>query len=160
MRKRNKILLLMVISMVLGYLPWYNFSAVSSYIVADFNLNAGAIGIILSIFQFGYVITVIITGWMADKIGKKNVVAWATLLTGIFSTLFVWLADGFYSILILRLLTGLSAGAIYAPGMALLSDWFPPEERGKAVGAYTGALTAAYAGGYFVAAPLQPLTGL
>ncbi|MFW6036158.1 MAG: MFS transporter [Halothermotrichaceae bacterium] len=157
MKKRNKILILMVISMVLGYLPWYNFSAVSSYIVEDLNLGAGSIGIILSIFQFGYVITVIITGWLADKIGKKNVVAWATLLTGIFSTLFVWLANGFYSILILRLLTGLSAGAIYAPGMALLSDWFPPEERGKAVGAYTGALTAAYAGGYFVAAPLASM---
>lgn len=149
----------MVISMILGYLPWYNFSAVSNYIVKDLNFTISDIGIILSIFQLGYVIMVILTGWLADKIGKKRVVAWATLFTGIFSTLFTWLANGFISVLVLRLLTGLSAGAIYVPGMALLSDWFPAHERGKAVGAYTGALTAAYAGGYFVASPLAGLYG-
>jgi len=31
--------------------------------------------------------------------------------------------------------------------MALLSQWFSPRERGGALGAYTGALVAAYAGG-------------
>ncbi|HHW61762.1 MAG TPA: MFS transporter, partial [Syntrophomonadaceae bacterium] len=77
-----------------------------------------------------------------------------TLLCGVFSTMFAFLAKDFTSVLILRLLTGLSAGAIYAPGMALLSNWFAPEERGNAIGAYTAGLTAAYAGGYFVAAPL------
>ncbi|MGM0603565.1 MAG: MFS transporter [Bacillota bacterium] len=159
MKKRNKILILMVISMILGYLPWYNFSAVSSYILKELNLTVSDMGIILSIFQVGYVITVVFTAWLADKVGKKKVIAWATLLTGIFSTLFPWLARDFYSVLILRLLTGLSAGAIYVPGIALLSDWFPKNERGKAVGAYTGALTAAYAGGYFIASPLAGYYG-
>lgn len=97
---------------------------------------------------------VLFTGWLADKVGRKKVVAWATLCTGLFSTLFAFMANSFTSILVLRLLTGLSAGAIYAPGMALLINWFPPNERGKAVGAYTGAISAAYAGGYFIAAPL------
>ena len=79
-------------------------------------------------------------------------------MTAIFSTLFVWLAKDFKSVLILRLLTGLSAGAIYVPGMSLLSKWFGPEERGKVLGAYTGAMTLAYAGGYFVAAPIAAAT--
>ena len=60
---------------------------------------------------------------------------------------------------ILRLAVGLSCGAIYAPGMAFLSSWFAPKERGKALGAYTAALTAAYAGGYLVAAPLAAAYG-
>ena len=159
MKEKNKILVLMIISMVLGYLPWYNFSAVSEYIIEEFNISTRDMGAILASFQLGYVIMVILTSWLADKIGKKMVIVWATLFTAIFSTMFVWLAKDFRSILILRLLAGLSAGAIYAPGMALLSDWFPPEERGKAIGAYTGALTASYAGGYFIASPLSAIYG-
>ncbi len=154
MSSKNRTLAWMAIAILLGYLPWYNFSAVSSYILVEFNLDTEDLGIILSSFQAGYVIMVIFTGWLADKVGRKNVVAWATLCTGLFSTLFAFMANSFTSILVLRLLTGLSAGAIYAPGMALLINWFPPNERGKAVGAYTGALTAAYAGGYFIATPL------
>lgn len=140
--------------MVLGYLPWYNFSAVSKYIAEEFSLTVNQTGIIMSSFQAGYVVVVLVTGWLADRIGERKVVAWATLCTAIFSTLFTFMAKGFASILILRLITGLSAGAIYVPGMALLSSWFPPDERGKVLGAYTGALTLAYAGGYFVAAPI------
>lgn len=154
MEEKNKVFILMVIAMVLGYLPWYNFSAVVKYISSEFSLNVNQTGMILSSFQIGYVIVVLITGWLADKVGEKKVVAWATLCTAICSTLFIWLAKDFVSILVLRLATGLSAGAIYVPGMALLSRWFEPRERGKVLGAYTGALTLAYAGGYFVAAPL------
>jgi MFS family permease len=43
--------------------------------------------------------------------------------------------------------------------MAFLSSWFPAKERGKALGAYTAALTGAYAGGYLVAAPLAATYG-
>ena len=154
MEKKNKIFIIMMIAMVLGYLPWYNFSAVLSNIVEDFGLSSRDTGMILSAFQVGYVIVVLVTGWLSDKIGPKRVVAWATLITAISSTLFVFLARGFLSILLLRLITGLSAGAIYVPGMSLLSQWFPKRERGKVIGGYTAALTMAYAGGYFIAAPL------
>ncbi|PKM90401.1 MAG: MFS transporter [Firmicutes bacterium HGW-Firmicutes-12] len=159
MTKRKKILALMCLTMLLGYLPWYNFSAVLKYIAAEFELTSGDIGIILAAIQFGYIVVVLFTGWLSDKIGENKVLAWATLLTGIFSTSFIWLAQGFKSILILRLLTGLSAGAIYAPGVSLLSNWFSSKERGMAIGAYTGALTAAYAGGYFIASPLASAYG-
>lgn len=159
MTKKRKILIFMCLSMLLGYLPWYNFSAVLKYIAAEFNLTSGDIGIILASIQFGYIIIVLLTGWLSDKIGENKVLAWATLLTGIFSTSFIWLAQGFKSILILRLLTGLSAGAIYAPGVSLLSNWFGSKERGMAIGIYTGALTAAYAGGYFIASPLASAYG-
>ena len=157
-KKKRIILYSMLISMVLSYLPWYNFSAVSSYISMDLGFSLSQTSMILSSFQVGYVIIVLFTGWLADKIGAKKVVAWATFFTAIFSTIFVWLAKDFKSVLILRLLTGLSAGAIYVPGMSLLSKWFDPNERSKVLGAYTGAMTLAYAGGYFVAAPIAANT--
>ncbi len=156
---KTRVLVLMCIAMLLGYMPWYSFSAVAKYLVEDFHLGAGQMGAILSVFQVGYVVIVVFTGWLADRIGPRKVVAWATVSAAIASTAFLFLARDFTSILILRLAVGLSCGAIYAPGMAFLSSWFGPKERGKALGAYTAALTAAYAGGYLVAAPLAAAYG-
>ncbi|NCB42309.1 MAG: MFS transporter [Clostridia bacterium] len=144
----------MLAAMFLGYLPWYNFSAVSKYITADLNLSVHQTGLILSSFQMGYVAVVLFMGWLSDKIGNKKVIAWATLFTAISSTLFAFLAKDFMSVFILRLLTGLSAGAIYVPGVALLSSWYPPNKRSGVIGAYTAAMALAYAGGYFIAAPI------
>lgn len=159
MSKKYKVLLIMVFAMILGYLPWYNFSAVSSFIQSDLLLSTREMGTILSVFQAGYVLTVIFTGWLADKFGRKKIVSIATLLTGVFSIMFSLLAKGFESTLFFRILTGLSAGAIYAPGIALLTNWFDKRDRGMAVGAYTAALTIAYAGGYFVASPIAAASG-
>jgi len=155
MKPRNKILLAMLFSMVMGYMPWYNFSAVVKFISEEYHLNSADTGFILSAFQAGYVIVVACVGWLADRISLKKILFYATLGTGVFSTLFIWGAQGKLSILGLRLLTGLSAGAIYIPGLALLARWFPPHRRGAAMGAYNAALVGAYAGGYLVASHLS-----
>jgi MFS family permease len=158
-RDRNRILVVMVVSILLGYMPWYNFSAVLRFISADFALTPEDTGLILAAFQAGYVLVVPFTGWLADRIGLKTVLFWATLATGLFSVLFAAAAQDKWTTLALRLLTGLSAGAILVPGMALISRWFPPSKRGGALGAYTGALVVAYAGGYFIAAPVAAAYG-
>jgi MFS family permease len=158
-QKKNQILTWMVISMIIGYLPWYNFSATLKYISQEFHLTSSDTGNIIACFQAGYVMIVLITGWLADKIGPKRVIMYATLLTAIFATSFVYVVHDKWSVMIMRLLTGCACGAIYAPGMALISNWFPPNQRGGALGAYTGALTAASAGGYFVAGPIAAAAG-
>ncbi len=156
---KTHVLALMCLAMLLGYMPWYSFSAVSRHMVQEFSLSAGQMGAILASFQVGYVLIVIFTGWLADRVGPRKVVAWATLFVALSSTAFLFLARDFASILVLRLAVGISCGATYAPGMAFLSAWFPPKERGRALGAYTAALTGAYAGGYLVAAPLAASYG-
>jgi MFS family permease len=157
MKSEDRLLVVMVVSIFLGYMPWYGFSAVSSPMCQEFGLTTSHMGLILAVFQLGYVLTVIASGMLADRIGNKPVLVGATLATGIFSLLFALFSRGFLSILVFRLLTGLSAGAIYAPGMSLLSSWYPPRRRGMALGAYTAALTASYAGGYGIAAPLASM---
>lgn len=154
MPKKHWILLWMSVAMIISYLPWYSFSAVLKYISQEFQLTASDTGQIFAAFQAGYVIVVILTGRLADKIGVKKVLFYATTLTAVFATAFVFLARDRDSVLVLRMLTGCAAGAIYVPGIALISNWFPPNERGGAIGAYTAALTAASAGGYFVAGPI------
>ncbi|HMM20539.1 MAG TPA: MFS transporter [Selenomonadales bacterium] len=159
MQERQTMLAWMSVCMVLSYLPWYSFSAVVNDISREFALTAGDVGAIIAAFQAGYVIVVPLTGWLADRAGAKQVVLGATVLTAVFSTGAALFTYDKSSILLLRLLTGCAAGAIYAPGMALLANWFPPRERGNALGSYTAALTVASAGGYFIAGPLSAAYG-
>jgi len=108
----------------------------------EFGLATSHRSLILAVFQLGYVLTVIASGILADRIGNKPVLVGATLATGIFSLLFALFSRGFLSILVFRLLTGLSAGAIFAPGMSPLSSWYPPRRPGFATGPDTAPLTA------------------
>lgn len=149
----------MSIAMALGYMPWYNFSAVLKYIAEEYRLTPADTGMILSAFQAGYVVVVTCIGWLSDRMSLTKILFYATLGTGVASTLFIWGAHGKMSILVLRLLIGISAGAIYIPGIALLTKWFPAHKRGGAIGFYTGALVMAYAGGYLVASHLSVTSG-
>jgi len=151
LQEKNRILFVMVIAMFLSYLTWYNFSALLNFIIEDINLTPGEVGIILSVFQGGYVIAVLFTGWLADFMGEKKVVLYSTLGTAIFSTLFAFFAKSFLSVLILRLFAGIFCGGIYVPGMSLLSNWFTSKQRGKSLGAYISGLTFSYAASYFIA---------
>lgn len=149
----------MLVSMALGYMPWYNFSAVLNFISQEYSFTAADTGLILAAFQAGYVSIVPVVGWLGDRVGEKRLVFLATAGVGAFSCALAighWTKTG---IVVLRTLTGVAAGAIYVPGLALLCRWFPAERRGMVLGAYTGALVMAYAGGYFVAAPVAAVIG-
>lgn len=159
MRSKNGILALMSLSMLLAYIPWYNYSAVAALMAKQFHLTPVDTGIVISVFQLGYVIVVPFTGWLADRFGIRLMLMIATAATFVFSMSFGLFANSYTSIIVLRLLTGMSCGAIYAPGMSLISNWFEPRRRGMAIGLYTAALTAAYAGSYFVAAPIAAAYG-
>jgi len=66
----------------LGYMPWYNFSAVLKFLSDEFQLTASDTGWILAAFQAGYVIVVGATGWLGDRMSLKKIVFWAMLTTG------------------------------------------------------------------------------
>jgi MFS family permease len=158
-KPKNKTLAWMVAALTISYLPWYNFSAVLSFLAEEYALTAIDTGAIISAFQAGYVITVIMTGWLADRIGARRVVLSATLVTAVSSSAFAFVVSDKWTVMVMRLVTGCACGGIYAPGMALLSDWFPPSKRGAALGAYTAASCVASAGGYFLAGPVAAASG-
>ena len=93
MAKKYSILLFLSLGLFFASLPWYNFSAVAPALAEEFQLSSSQIGAIISAFQIGYVLIVLLTGWLSDKIGPKRVIVGATLLAGIFSTLFALIPE-------------------------------------------------------------------
>lgn len=96
-------------------------------------LPLAALGVFVTAFYAGYVLSNIFGGLATDRFGGRLTLtvsllglAVATFCFGFTPSLFVGL--------VLQCLMGLTAGADYAAGVKLVSTWFGKSERGRAVG--------------------------
>ncbi|XP_032684299.1 putative inorganic phosphate cotransporter [Odontomachus brunneus] len=88
-------------------------------------------GIILSSFYWGYVITHLPGGMLAEKFGGKYSLGLGMLSTAIF-TLLTPIAVEWgeaTALIVLRILMGLGEGTTFPALNAMLAQWIPPEER-------------------------------
>ncbi|XP_053609606.1 putative inorganic phosphate cotransporter [Plodia interpunctella] len=98
----------------------------------DFNWTAEQQSIILGSFFYGYVLTQIPGGRIAEKFGGKLVYGVGVLLTAIFTILSPIAAFvDFKFFIAVRVLEGLGEGVTYPAMHAMLARWIPPMERSK-----------------------------
>lgn len=94
----------------------------------NFNHNkALLVGIALAASGIGG----IVFGGLADRYGRRKVMAWTILIYSV-STGLCGLATGLCSLAFFRALTGLGVGGEWATGHALMAEIFPKEKRGFA----------------------------
>ena len=110
------------------------FAYVASAIARDFGWGADAhrnkawlVGIALATSGAGG----ILFGGLADRHGRRKVMAWTILIYSAFTGL-CGLATGFAALAVLRALTGFGVGGEWATGHALMAEIFPKEKRGLA----------------------------
>jgi MFS family permease len=72
-------------------------------------------------------------GFAADRLSRKRVIILGTGLWG-FWTLFCGLTNSFGQLLVIRAISGLGLGCLMPATFALMSDIFPPRQRGRALG--------------------------
>ncbi|OMP00414.1 Major facilitator superfamily [Corchorus olitorius] len=113
----------------------------------EFNWNSATVGLIQSSFFWGYLLTQILGGIWADKIGGKlvlgfGVVWWsiATVLTPIAARI------GLPFLLVMRAFMGIGEGVAMPAMNNLLSKWIPVSERSRSLalvysGMYLGSVT-------------------
>ncbi|KAM6601116.1 hypothetical protein CsatA_020725 [Cannabis sativa] len=113
----------------------------------EFNWNSATVGLIQSSFFWGYLLTQILGGIWADKIGGKlvlgfGVVWWsiATILTPIAAKI------GLPCLLVMRAFMGIGEGVAMPAMNNLLSKWIPVSERSRSLalvysGMYLGSVT-------------------
>jgi len=153
-REDAKILVTLCVAEFLSMLVWFNYSAVLPIVSEEWGLDGRMNGRLIGAFQAGYVIAVVVTGVLSDRIGGRKTFVISAIETGICGVGFSLFAQGYTSGLIWRTLAGLGQGGLYVPGMRVISEWYPARERGKALGIYTSVLVAAYAAAYYVAGPI------
>lgn len=102
-------------------------------VVPVLGMGMAQAGAFMSAFYFGYIITQIPAGVLADRFGVRVILAASLVIEGIatFAMSSITTFDaGFW----LRVVTGLGAGAVYAACSRALMEWFPARERGTAFG--------------------------
>jgi MFS transporter, DHA2 family, multidrug resistance protein len=74
-----------------------------------------------------------ITGWLASRFGRKNLLM-ASVMGFTASSFMCGIAPNLASLVLFRLLQGASGGCLQPLSQAVLLEAFPPEQRGKAMG--------------------------
>ncbi|MCH8882621.1 MAG: MFS transporter [SAR324 cluster bacterium] len=125
----------------------------------DWQMSASQAGLISSAFYFGFLISLFVVGFMADRIGAKRTYLGTSLLAAVSALVFAAFARDFLSAFILYGLTGLFAGGSYTPGLAILAQRFPSRGRGRAIGFYIAASSAGYAGSLLLSSAVLSVSG-
>ncbi len=97
------------------------------------HLTYSQMGFISTMNFLGYLVAVLLSGFLAARIGPRRLIFFALLAVGV-SMALISRAKGFLPVLSLYALTGMGSGATNVPVMGLVSSWFASNKRGRAAG--------------------------
>jgi SP family myo-inositol transporter-like MFS transporter 13 len=110
------------------------------YLEATSGLNAGQLSIVVAAVLLGSVISTLFAGALADWIGRKPLMMLSGLLF-VFSIPVIALSRGYESLVLGRLLQGISAGLIGVVVPLYLAECLAASSRGKGTGIFQWLLT-------------------
>jgi len=97
------------------------------------DLTYSQMGLISTSNFVGYLLAVLVCGFLATRIGSRLLIFFSLLLVAV-SMLLVSRAESFITVALFYTLTGMGSGASNVPMMALVASWFTSKQRGKAAG--------------------------
>ncbi len=133
-------LFLLCLAQLFIMLVFINYSAVLPLLKQEWGMSNTQAGTIFSAYQLGYIASGVLLSALTDRFNTRNIFIAATLWSATANLLFALYAHDYASGLLLRGLTGIGMGGTYMPGLKLVAERFPSNQRGKAVGIYVGAL--------------------
>ena len=108
-------------------------SVAAPFLTKELNLSPSELGLVFSVFFFGYAAFCFVGGYGSDRIGAKNVFAIASIVWSVFCGLTA-LVFSFTSLLIVRVIFGMGEGPYASAANKLVSNWFPRRQQATAVG--------------------------
>lgn len=113
---------------------------------------------VLSAALAGLIIGALVTGPIADKIGRKKILVGSVFLFGLF-TLLCATATNAETLMAYRFIAGAAMGGVMPQAATLVTEFSPPHHRGKFVTIVFSGFTIGAAAGGFVSAKLISLYG-
>ena len=105
---------------------------VAPWLAPQLGISSGQLGAVFSSNGVGIVLGATAGGVLADRLGRRSLLAISVLLFGVF-TLAMTLANSFETLVLLRGLAGLGMGAAISVMAALAAEVSRPERRASAV---------------------------
>jgi DHA2 family multidrug resistance protein len=102
-------------------------------IMADFGSSLDEIEWVVTAYMLAFATLMPLTSWVRDRWGHRSLYSAALIIFTVGSVL-CGLAWSLPVLIFARVLQALGGGALTPVGMAMISEVFPPKERGKALG--------------------------
>ena len=133
------LVLLLGASVILNYIDRGAIGVAGPLIKVDLHLSATAFGLAVSAFFWIYAPVQLVLGWLCDRLSVYRMFALGTALWSA-CTLLMGFADGFVSLLLLRLILGIGESIAFPGSSKLICRHVPPERRGLANAVIAAAL--------------------
>jgi len=133
---RYKILFLIFVSVVINYLDRTNIAVAASAMSEELELSSIQLGLVFSAFGWTYVALQIPGGIVVDRIRPRILYSLMLFLWSI-ATLLQGFVNSFVILLGLRASIGIFEAPAYPCNNAIVTKWFPEDERATAIAIYT-----------------------
>jgi len=149
---------ILVVGRIVYAFSWYNVGAVLPLIEKGLNANTGQLGIVIGAFLVGAGVFQVPAGFLAIRWGYRATSIFALVLMGTFGVLSA-LSPSWVVLAVLRLGLGAGAAFFFAPGLGLVSSYYPAGTRGPVIGIYNSGFAVGAAIGLFAGALIGSVQG-
>jgi MFS family permease len=134
------------------------YAMVLAALVSDLGLAKSTGGLLGSLTLFASALGGLAFGLVADRFGRRRALMASILIYSVF-TAACGFSTGVLMLAVFRVFLGLGMGGEWASGASLVSETWPAEHRGKALGLVQSAWAAGYAAAAAVSAVILPRWG-
>ena len=121
--------------------------------IRDSGWSESQVGLILGSFYAGYMVSMTLGGYLADKYGGKKVLGYGLLLWSFFTVITPAFAySGLWLLILIRVLMGLGEGITFPSWHAIYARWIPFNERTRSIAITNSGISVGTVFGYVVAA--------
>lgn len=132
-QRRHTVVLLCFLSTFICYIDRVNISVAIIPMAKEFGWSDTERGMVLSSFFAGYLVTQVLGGWLAQKLGGKAVLGFGVLWWSAFTIITPLSAFTSFPVLIAaRIAMGLGEGVAFPSVYHMFGRWVPAQERSRA----------------------------
>ena len=134
------------------------YALVLAALIADLGMSTTTAGLLGSLTLVASAVGGLLFGVIADRYGRTRALIWSVLIYSVFTAL-CGVAQSVAQLAVFRVCLGIGMGGEWATGAALVSETWPAQHRGKALGLMQSAWAIGYALAAIVTALVLPRWG-
>jgi MFS family permease len=155
----RRLITVMCTAQVLGMLGMSSFAALLPGFIDEWSLSGTSAGWLNGVFMAGYAVAVIVLMPLTDRIDARRIFLSGSLLAVAATFGFAFLAEGFWSAMVFRIIAGIGMAGSYMPGLRLLTDRLEQTEQSRAVSLYTACYAIGTAASVYFSAQIGAVLG-
>jgi len=144
------LLVTLCIAQVLAMTSFANFAALLPDFMVLWDLSNTEAGWIGGIYYAGYVLAVPVLVGMTDSVDAKRIYVFSIGVGVVASLGYAVLAEGFWSAMVFRFLSGIALAGTYMPGLQILNDRLSVDDRQRSLPWYLSAFSLGTAASFYL----------